>query len=239
MKMNLKNTVLVTALCILFATCAHPNENSLKDTFAKDKALVTFTYFFDTKPNSEVENLDIKLEVVPPKSLNLPLEQDKCVIKYDAEGEKKTSESLEMYLNELKNYTRYIYDFSFDSIECKVYATDKFDITHIIMLNKYNNKYHFIHESFFVYGTILKVTETEIKSNEGDFDDITTEKTTISLFDENKLFLRTEEKFKKPVKSLKFNSGDAFRTMEDAFLLRQFCRDALLKLKDSQPDWFK
>ncbi len=230
---------LAVAFLILFSQCNHPNEKSLKEIFAKEKATLTFTYFFDTKPNLEIGNLEIKLDIVPAKELNQALKQDNYAVAYNNEDEIKTRQSLDLYLEDLKKYTRYIFDFSFDSVKCKVYATEKFDILHITLLNKYNKTYHFTTESYFVYGTILKIIDSELKSERGDFEDMVIDKTTLSLFDENKLFYKSVAKNSQPAKKIKITEEEAFRQIQDAFLLRQFCRDALLKLKDSQPDWFQ
>ncbi len=230
--------IMIVLCCLMFLQCAHPNENSMHRIFERDMVDVRITSFFDERGNRDVENLDVKIALTPPKALIQKLSQTDCSVKYDSEGEKKTKESLDSYINNLKSYTRFVFDFTIDSIKCKVFATDKFDVIHIILLNKYNNNYHFIHESYFVYGTILKITEKEMKSNNGDFDDINVEKTVLSLFDENKLFYKSEEKGNDAERTLQYNDGDAFSQMQDAFLLRQFCRDVLLKLKETNANWF-
>lgn len=226
-------------MSVVWVQCSKSSSNSIRDILSKEKTTVNFSSFFDTGNNREVTNLDAKIEVSMPKKLAISLKPTDAALKYDKEGEKKTIESLNQYLTSLKSYTRYVFGFEFDSIQCKVYTTQAFDVIRIIMIDKRDNTYRYMNESYFVSGTILKVIDTQIKGKSGDFSEAIKEKITVSLFDENKMFYKTEEKHNLAEHVLKLNNEDAFYQMQDAFLFRQFCADAASKLKDSYPDLFK
>jgi hypothetical protein len=228
----------IPVILILLSGCNSNQESPWELIFKQEKAKVEFTYFFNSNKNSEVSNLDIKLDLAPSKMLNQPLNQDHYTVNYDPEGEDKTRKSLESYLDELKNYIRYTVDFNTDNIKFRIYATEKLDIIHIQALNKYNDKYRFMDESYFVQGTILKTTQSTLRSNAGSFDNAITEKNVTNLFDENKLFFKSIEKDNQSAKKIKTSNKEALKEIEQAFLLRQFCKDALVRLKDSQPEWF-
>ncbi len=226
-------------LGVSLSNCTHTARSSVRDILSKEKVKVTFKSFFDHRNNREVTNLDAQVEVKIPTKITQLLKANEAAIKYDKDGEKNTIESLTIYLGSLRNYTRYIFGFTFDSIDCKIETTESFDVTHIIMIDKRSQKSHYISESFFVAGTILKIIDTELKGNNGDFSEPIKERVITSMFDENKLFYKTEEKVNGAEHDLKLNNDDAFLQIQDAFLFRQLCSDAALRLKEQHPELFK
>lgn len=226
-------------LVFIFGGCNHPSQSAIHTLLNKEKVKVVFTTFFDKKGDKDIANLNLELELKPSSILLQPLSTTGCAVKYDREGEKKTRSSLDQYLGTLLDYERFVIDFTVDSLKIKVFATSKLDILHIIVLNKYNSQYHFIDESFFVYGTILKTTERDIKSKDGDFNDINVEKLTTCLFDENKLFYKSEENEQGVLKKLNYTDDEACAHIQSTFLMRQFCKDVLVKLDTQHHDWFE
>jgi len=224
---------------ISLSNCNHTVQNSVRDILSKEKIKVTFNSFFDHRNNREVTNLDAQVEVKIPTKITQLLKASDAAVKYDKEGEKKTIESLANYLRSLRNYTRFVFGFTFDSIDCKIETTESFDVTHIIMEDKRSQKTHYISECFFVSGTILKIIDTELKGDKGDFSEPIKERIITSMFDENKLFYKTEEKVNGAEHDLKLNNDAAFLQIQDAFLFRQLCSDAALRLKDQHPELFK
>jgi hypothetical protein len=223
----------------ILASCSHPAKSGLLDLYSKDKVNLEITYFFDKKYEAEIQNLDVPVTVGISKTLLHPLSQDHYAKKYDANETKSTKESLDEYLHTLETYNRFIIDFKTDSLSFKISATPKMDITHIIMVDRYNERYRFVNEYYFVYGTILKVIETEKKSVNGkDFNEAIDEKKTTSLFDENKLFYKSIMKQGQET-AVSYTDEEARQMIQDAFMLRQFCRDVALKIKESHADWFK
>lgn len=226
-------------LGVSLSNCSHTAQSSVRDILSKEKIKVTFNNFFDYRNNREVTNLDAQLEVKIPTKISQLLKANDAAVKYDKDGEKNTIESLTIYLRSLKNYTRFVFGFSFDSIDCKIETTESFDVTHIIMIDKRSQKSQFISESYFVAGTILKIIDTEIKGVKGDFSEQIKERVITSMFDGNKLFYKTEENNNGAEHDLKLNNDDAFLQIQDAFLFRQLCSDAALRLKDQHPELFK
>lgn len=224
---------------LTLSNCTHTARSSVRDILTKEKVKITFYSFFDHRNNREVSNLDAQVEVKIPTKITQLLKANDAAVKYDKEGEKNTIESLTIYLGSLRNYTRFVFGFTFDSIDCKVETTESFDVTHIIMNDKRSQKSHYISESFFVSGTILKIIDTELKGDKGDFSEPIKERVITSMFDENKLFYKTEEKLNGAEHDLKLNNDDAFLQIQDAFLFRQLCSDAALKLKEQHPELFK
>lgn len=230
---------IVVFIGLSLSNCSHTAQNSIRDILSKEKIKVTFNSFFDHRNNREVTNLDAQVEVKIPTKITQILKASEAAVKYDKDGEKNTIESLTIYLGSLRNYTRFVFGFSFDSIECKIETTESFDVTHIIMIDKRSQKSHFISESFFVSGTILKIIDTELKGDKGDFSEPIKERVITSMFDENKLFYKTEEKANGAEHDIKLNNDAAFLQIQDAFLFRQLCSDAALRLKDQHPELFK
>lgn len=231
--------LLLCSILLGLSSCSNTASDSVRDILSKEKVKITFNSFFDHRNNREVTNLDAQIDIsIPTKTIQL-LKPNDAAVKYDKEGEKKTIESLSNYLGSLKNYTRYIFSFTFDSVDCKIETTERLDVTHIVMIDKRSQKSHYIVESYFVSGTILKIIETELKGNNGDFSEAIKERITVSMYDENKLFYKTEEKATGAEHELKLNNEAAFLQIQDAFLFRQLCTDAALGLKEQHPELFK
>jgi hypothetical protein len=226
-------------LCIAFAQCSSTGNDTVGDVLSKDKIDVTFTGFFDQGNNREVQHLDAKTSVTVPHTRKQELDEKDAAEKYDLEGETKTIEDLNQYLEGLKRYTRYIFEFNFDGRDCKVYTTEGFEVTHIILVDKRDKKVHYLNESFFASGYILRVVDTQIRGKDDAFTESVNEKTTVSLFNRNKLFYRSEEKAVSGLSILKLSNKEAFHQMQDAFCFHQLCRDVALKLKEEHPDLFQ
>ncbi|MCX6189619.1 MAG: hypothetical protein NTW54_08475 [Bacteroidetes bacterium] len=233
------NKLLLLSLCLLMAQCSTSGSSSMNTLLSKEKTSVAFHTFFDTKNNREVTNLEALFEVNIPKQVTQNIKQENNAVKYDEVGEEKTIESLNKYLEKLKNYTRYIFEFTIDSIKCKVFTTENIDVIHLLMMDKKSTTYRYSNESFFVAGTILKTIDKEMEAQDGDFTNAFNQKTTTYLFDENKLFYHSEQKNSAPQKSIKLNDQEAYSKKIDLFLFRQLCTDAILALKDKHPELFQ
>ncbi len=229
----------IICIALVFTQCSHPGSNTIREILSKDKVNVKFISFFNKRNNREVKNLDATVEVTIPKKVTVGLKANDAAVKYDKEGEKRTISDLNDYLKTLDQYTRYIFGFTLDSIRCTVYTTESFDVIRTVTLDKKNNKIHRINESFFVTGTLLKIVDTDISGKDGDFSEPVKEKVTTCLFDENKMFYKTEEKKNGAEHVLKLNNDAAFLQMQDAILFKQFCGDAALRLKDKNPELFE
>jgi hypothetical protein len=236
---NIKIPVILLSLSALFFSCQHPSRTGLSNLFAKDKVDVKVIYFFDKKFEAEIQNLDAQVTVSVSKALTHPIKQDRYAMQYDYNEAKNTRESLDKYLASLESYNRYIIDFRTDSLVFKIFTTARMDVTKIILVDHYNEKYRFVNEYYFVYGTILKVKETEKKSlRDNDFDDAVDEKITEDLFDENKMFYKSVTSEGRQ-SAVTVKEDDARDIVQHSFLLRQFCHDVVLKIKDTYPDWFR
>lgn len=226
------------SILFLLSSCSGSNGHALKPLLKKDSADVHVSYFFNFKTNSEVEKLDVMMHVPVMKSLAKSWMNSKAVMLYDEQTATATLKSLEDYLKQVNEYRSYLISFETDSFMFQVQCTERLDVTHIVMVRKVNETKRFINDYYFVAGTILKTVERERTAlHAGNFSEEYEEKETVNCFDENKLFRKTVT-LQGKAEEVNAQEKTVIEDVNDAFLMRQFCRDVVIQLKGQYPDWF-
>ena len=231
-------TIVLGAVLAFFISCSGGHGHALKPLLTKDSARVRVTYFFNFKNNSEVEKLDVPLQLPVSRSLVKSWLKDKAVVQYDDQTAENTLKSLEAYLKQVNEYRSFLVSFETDSFMFQVQCTERLDVTHVVMVRKVNANTRFINDYYFVAGTILKTVERERTArNAGNFSEEYEERETVSCFDENRLFRKTVTQGGK-TEEMNVPEKTVIEDVNDAFLMRQFCRDVVIQLKGQYSDWF-